>query len=106
MNVSVIFKERPRKWGLRGDPFLWDDMDKFFDTKSLPYTRKEFKTDFFNQFFVFCGRELGTEMMTYVPRYARGGMSSGMVSHDFWQNTALPLLLTRLNIFNNMERTD
>lgn len=26
--VSVIFNERPKSWGLRGDPYLWDDLDK------------------------------------------------------------------------------
>ena len=24
--VSELFNEEPRQWGLRGDPFLWDEM--------------------------------------------------------------------------------
>jgi hypothetical protein len=31
----------------------------------------------------------------YVERYARGGMSSGHISMQFWRSTALPLLRSR-----------
>jgi hypothetical protein len=34
----------------------------------------------------------------YVKRYARGGMSSGHISLDFWRGTALPLLRSRYAI--------
>ena len=103
MNVSVVFKERPLQWGMRGDPFLWDDLSKYFDTRYMPYTESQFKREFYSKFFDNCGKELGTEMMTFVPKYARGGMSSGMVSHVFWQDTALPLLIKRLGEIQNVE---
>lgn len=96
MNVSVIFNERPEQWGRRGDSLLWNDLSKYFDTKVLPFSAKQFKREFYSKFFDYCGKELGTELMTYVPNYARGGMSSGMVSHNFWQDKALPMLLKRL----------
>ena len=28
--VSEIFKEKPRYWGLRGDPYLWKAMEEHF----------------------------------------------------------------------------
>jgi molybdenum cofactor cytidylyltransferase len=31
----------------------------------------------------------------YVERYGHGGMSSGLVSPEFWRDTAVPLLLAR-----------
>lgn len=27
-DLSLIFERKPRQWGLRGDPYLWDDMHK------------------------------------------------------------------------------
>ena len=101
MNVSVIFMERPEKWGLRGDSYLWGDMSKFFESKDFPYDRDDFKSDFYRLFFKYCGKELGTEVMTYVPKYVRGDMQSGMVSHMFWQNTALPLLMNRFDDYES-----
>lgn len=29
--VSEIFDERPKRWGLRGDPFLWERLNTALD---------------------------------------------------------------------------
>ncbi|MCG7344812.1 hypothetical protein MHZ92_11760 [Sporosarcina sp. ACRSL] len=97
-SVSVIFKPKPETWGLRGDPYLWDEFEKVFSTIPLPCSQTCF-LDHFEQFF----QELtnhsfrGTEdEEIFVERYAHGGMSSGHISVEFWQREALPLLLNRL----------
>ena len=40
--VSIIFKERPQKWGLRGDPHLWDELERVFAAVSLPCSEESF----------------------------------------------------------------
>jgi len=75
---------------------LWEDMRKYFEEKPLPYQREAFVRDFHQCFFAMCGKALGCERMTHVARYVTVGMSKGMVSHTFWAEKALPLLLQRL----------
>ena len=29
--VSTIFKEKPEKWGLRGDPYFWEYLEDIFN---------------------------------------------------------------------------
>ena len=94
--VSEIFNNRPIQWGLRGDPFLWDEMQQYFSKKELPCTKEQFDAEFRCQFKLMTGDELGFAKVTYVKRYAKTGMSKGVVSHTFWREKGLPLLLSRL----------
>lgn len=41
--VSEIFAERPKRWGLRGDPFLWERLEKWYDTVAAPYPSEELR---------------------------------------------------------------
>jgi hypothetical protein len=41
------------------------------------------------------GTDVRERRDVYVQRYARGGMSSGMVSCEHWQLTVIPLLARR-----------
>ena len=101
MTVSNIFIERPARWGLRGDPGLWEAMHDYFTTKPLPYSTEQFIQDFRDCFKELCGCRLGSEKGTYVQQFNRGGMSEGSVSHRFWIERALPMLLIRLEAANN-----
>lgn len=100
VSVSKIFKDRPWQWGLRGDPFLWDDLEKHFTSIYAPLTEEEFCFEFYNAFHELTGATLGTDKI-YVPKYSHGGMSSGMVCSTFWSDTALPMLTERLKEINN-----
>ena len=99
--VSEIFAERPRPWGLRGDPGLWKAMQARFAKTPLPYSPEQFSQDFRDHFKELCGCRLGSEKATYVEQFDEGGMSTGHVDHEFWTERALPLLLGRLNDINN-----
>lgn len=95
--ASIIFKERPQRWGLRGDPYLWDELERAFVTVTLPCS----KNCFINHFEAFF-EELTKHSfqwsgeMVEVDRYDHGGMSGGLVRMAFWREEALPLLLNRL----------
>lgn len=98
--VSSIFDIRPMQWGLRGDPFLWDEMQKHFNDKKLPYPQEQFRKDFYSLFESISGDALGSKKTTFAKRYAKTGMSAGQLHHGFWIETALPLLLRRLELVN------
>lgn len=100
INVSVIFETRPIQWGWRGDPFLWDEMKTYFETKKLPYTKGQFMDDFYFFFKLVTGDELGSSNKSYVERFAKVGMSKGLISHEFWIEKGLPLLCSRLDAAN------
>ena len=34
---SIIFKEKPEKWGLRGDPYFWEYLEDIFNNYELPF---------------------------------------------------------------------
>ena len=95
-SISSIFGEHPEQWGLRGDLYMWEDLKNRFSRQYLPYLKDNFISDIYNIFREVAGEELGSQEMTYVRQYDHGGISGGYLSHIFWIETALPLLLLRL----------
>jgi hypothetical protein len=102
MSVSVaeIFIKRPSYWGLRGDSYLWGDLEEYFSSIYLPLTEEEFLSMFYTAFQTLTGRAFKTEEIIHVEKYSHGGMSSGMISPEFWRDTALPKLTERLRMIN------
>ena len=37
-NISEIFEKEPLQWGLRGDPYLWREMQLYFSSTPIPNT--------------------------------------------------------------------
>lgn len=93
--LSVLFSQTPVRWGLRGDPYLWEELAEVAKILLLPTDENEL-TDLLHGLIrnLLCD-ELVSGKMIAVPRFAYGGMSSGMISSDFWLNTAIPLLKQR-----------
>ena len=99
-SVGKIFQEHPQQWGIRGDPYLWDDLEKHFANIYAHLTEEEFNLEFCTAFHELTGATLGADKI-YVPKYYHGGMSSGMICSTFWADTALPMLTERLKEINN-----
>jgi len=93
--LSELFKEEPLRWGLRGDPFLWRDMERTLRGISFPQTEAQFIALIERTFEQLTGARISSADHIYVEKYAHGGMSSGYVSPAFWRETALPLLRAR-----------
>ncbi|GAB3794705.1 hypothetical protein GCM10028819_09270 [Spirosoma humi] len=93
--LSVLFSTPPVQWGLRGDPYLWNELAEVAKTLLLPATETELTDLLHSLIRNLLGHELVPGKMIAVPRFAYGGMSSGMVGSDFWLNTAIPLLKQR-----------
>lgn len=93
--MDALFRPRPRRWGLRGDPFLWDELSSLLAHMPLPVAASQFVGLIERSFLQLTGHPFSSVEPFFVERLAHGGMSSGHVSPEFWRLEALPLLLRR-----------
>lgn len=100
--VSEIFKKEPQSYGLRGDPGLWDELEKHFRSvliDPLSATPTWFESELKS---LICKRldieELSLkseEDAVCVKNFDHGGMSGGVVSLSWWITKGVPLLTDR-----------
>ena len=98
MNLSVIFEEKPDRWGFRGDPYFWDhlkDIAKNMDLISPDELEQLIKEEYLS----LSGKPLTDEYMDFavIKQFAHGGMSSGGVDNRWWMREGIPLLKSRLS---------
>lgn len=96
--VRDIFSEVPGQWGLRGDPYLWQALEKSFYSLKAPKSSNEFENLLESAFERLVGVPITHDKDVFVPEFAHGGMSSGYVCLIFWRETAFPMLCRRLEI--------
>lgn len=100
MTVADLFVEKPKRWGFRGDPYLWDALEQSFREIPLPCSEEIFREKLFLRIQAITGQRLELGKDIFVEKFSHGGLSSGGVSYNFWTNTAIPLLITRLEMAN------
>jgi hypothetical protein len=99
--LADLFEPAPDQRGLRGDLFLWMELRQMLclcDLSGTPDPDPECPVEdrwLATAVATLTGTEPGQRRDVYVRRYARGGMSSGMVSCEYWHLTAIPLLARR-----------
>ncbi|WP_035795254.1 hypothetical protein [Butyrivibrio sp. WCD3002] len=96
-DLSQIFDKKPEQWGLRGDPYLWDEMKEVFVGESLDISTRDLANQICEYYEKAVGEPLKYGSMVYVERFAHGGMSSGHVSGEFWICCGIPLLIENFN---------
>jgi hypothetical protein len=103
--LSEMFNIQPPNWGLRGDPWLWQDMKQAFAETPFPHSSRELVADIRRIFKEKTGVELDEKARPYVEAYDHGGTSAGKVSGKWWLTTAMPLLIAMRDIaeFNMAE---
>lgn len=95
--VSDLFDPAPSGWGLRGDLFLWMEMRQSLSHVPIPELNEVLTRIISCAFTALTGEALDSrEEIVVVPRFARGGMSSGCVSRDFWRDVFIPMMLQRV----------
>ena len=57
-NVGDLFQDVPWQWGLRGDPFLWEEMKRHLSKVPLPNSPEELRDILFQTFNELTGRPL------------------------------------------------
>lgn len=95
-SVATIFEEAPYYWGGRGNPYLWAEMKEAFAQDVLPYPAKDFYRRFLFLFEALTGAPLARDCAFYSEKHAHGGISSGLITGEFWCDLGLPLLLYRV----------
>lgn len=94
--IGDLFLDRPEQWGMRGDPYLWDEMAAALAHDPIPASDAALHVRLADVFRYLTGAALSDpEEMFKVERFAHGGMSSGFVYREFWLERALPLLARR-----------
>ena len=48
-----------QKWGLRGDPYLWNELENHFESIHAPLTEDEFHKAVYRAFHILTGERLG-----------------------------------------------
>ena len=92
-DLSLIFENKPEQWGLRGDPYLWDEMRDVFGGDSLDISTRDLANQICEYYEKAVGEPLTYDSKVLVERFAHGGMSSGCVSGEFWICSGIPLLI-------------
>ena len=95
MDIFELMRERPDTWALRGDPHLWDEMERSLGAVPLPGDRSALERLLQECFEKQAGISLSFEGEHFVSRFDTGGMSSGQVLPAFWRAQLIPLLLDR-----------
>ena len=93
--VASLFQPEPQQWGLRGDPYLWREMRRYFEQTPLPTTVDELNTLIETAFEALTGHSISVGSHFFVESFNHGGMSGGHISPDFWREKAMPLLGAR-----------
>jgi hypothetical protein len=95
--VADLFDPEPPRWGLRGDPWVWQAMRDHLGDTYLPPTLAEVEAMIYVAFNRLVGVDLATETAPSVfrPEFAHGGMSSGHIHLETWRAELLPLLIDR-----------
>ena len=97
MKLSVIFEEKPKRWGFRGDPYFWDYLNNLAENMDM-ISADELEKWIKEEYLSLSGKPLTDEYMDFavIEQFAHGGMSSGGVDNEWWVDEGIPLLKSRL----------
>ena len=88
-----LFEPSPRRWGLRGDPYLWEAMRSDVVSAEMPATAAAMIAMLHREFRRLVGVDVASdEEQVLIPEFAHGGMSSGFVSVAEWRDRLMPML--------------
>jgi hypothetical protein len=105
--LSELFDIQPPNWGLRGDPWFWQELKQSFAKIPFPYSSPELVADVHRIFREKTGEERTVGARPYVAEYDHGGASAGKLSGKWWLTTAMPILIALRDIAEaNMKEFD
>lgn len=91
--LSDLFMKEPDQWGLRGDPYLWKEMQASLGGTFFPESAQDLTIIIEEEFKKLTGYPITHQDYFFIERYDFRGMSSGYVSPEFWRDIAIPLLI-------------
>ena len=90
-DMESVIKHQPRKLGLRGDAYLYFEMEAYFTGVIIP-DKSDFERIMITAFEEITGSSIDSVESIYVEKLAHGGMSSGMIGASFWKEEIIPYL--------------
>jgi hypothetical protein len=103
-NVGNLFQPWEKRWGLRGDPFLWDEMSKYLAKEPLPASASQLMELLEKSFALLVGCPISYPLPSvYVDRFDCGGLSGGHICFEFWREEVLPELHSRYLVLRYMD---
>ncbi|WP_020560720.1 hypothetical protein [Thiofilum flexile] len=104
LTIADLFEPKSNQWNLRGDAYLWDELQAYFSGVPLPDNSQELTELVIEAFEVLTSRPLTDDKTFFIDKLAKGEMISGCVSPPFWRERALPLLQLRYEYAYTFER--
>jgi hypothetical protein len=99
MNVSELFEPKPSQWGLRGDPYLWQELKERLAEIKIPDSSEALQKLIELEYQKLTGYPITHQHHFFIDRFRNGGMSSGGISPQFWNQSAIPLLVRRFLLY-------
>lgn len=100
MTLGELFDPVPLRFGLRGDPRLWEAMRLRFADEAFPANQWDLLAAVGTAFQELTGVRLARDI-GHIPVAAfrtGSGMSDGVVDGDWWHTVGQALLLDRWNV--------
>ncbi|MGV3524331.1 MAG: hypothetical protein ACO1RX_08905 [Candidatus Sericytochromatia bacterium] len=94
-SLAELFDVPPTRWGLRGDPPLWQALAQGALHEDWPASPADLTATLERLFENVTAYPLNHAEPVYVAACDQGGLSAGLVSPAFWRETVLPLLQER-----------
>ena len=97
MKLSIIFEEKPKRWGFSGDPYFWDHLKELAEDMEL-VSPDELEKRIREEYLLLSGKPMTDDYGDFavIKQFAHGGMSSGGVDNKWWMEEGIPLLKSRL----------
>ena len=88
----------PERWGLRGDPFLWEELRASLGRQELPDSASALLKTISARFRELTAHKLLNEGQLFIKRYSHGGMSSGYIDMGYWRGPLWRELVSRFRL--------
>ncbi|VAW33930.1 hypothetical protein MNBD_CHLOROFLEXI01-3374 [hydrothermal vent metagenome] len=83
MKMGQLFEKEPSQWGLRGDPYLWQELKETLQDVDVPFTVTAVQNLLASTYEALTGRSILDDEHFYMERFDHGGMSRGMINPNF-----------------------
>lgn len=95
LTIADLFEPKSNQGSLRGDSYLWDELQAYFSASPIPKSSHELVEQVTEAFEVLTGQPITENKNFFIDKLAKGERTSGAVSPTFWRERALPLLKIR-----------
>ena len=101
---EALLTPAPERWGLRGDPFLWEELRASLGRQELPDSVSALLKTISARFRELTAHKLLNEGQLFIKRYSHGGMSSGYIDMGYWRGPLWRELVSRFRLLLDLRQ--